>query len=116
MKHKRIFFRLAPAFLVGGGAVLCWGAAHEIRASRDIKGNSLPATYAASGTVTITCVRAVQSVPLKAGDMRPACHVAGPGIEQQLSINASVQSKGGGTVTLTCTGVGELGCTARIGD
>jgi hypothetical protein len=111
MKGKR-FIRLAPVFLLAGIA-LCWGA-HEIRAFRDIKGNSRPATYAANGAATVTCVRAVQSAPLKPGDMHPACYVAGPGIEQQLPIKASLTTKGAGTVTLTCTGIGQLDCTARI--
>ncbi len=115
MKQRRIFVRLAPVFLLGG-AVLCWGGAHEIRAFRDIKGNSRPATFAVNGAATVTCVRAVQSAPLKPGDMRPACYVAAPGIEQQLPTNASLVSKGAGTVTLTCTGVGQLSCTARISE
>jgi hypothetical protein len=114
MQQKRsVFVRLTHVFFLGGAA-LCWGAPHEIRALRDIKGNSRPASLAASGAARVTCVRAVQSAPLKPGDMRPACYVTGPGIEQQLPINASVQTKGGGTVTLTCTGAGQLGCSARI--
>jgi hypothetical protein len=116
MQQKRsVFVRLAHVFLLGG-ATLCWGAGapHEIRAHRDIKGNSRPATFAVSDAARVTCVRAVQSAPLKPGDMRPACYVAAPGIEQQLPINASLETKGAGTVTLTCTGAGQLGCSARI--
>jgi hypothetical protein len=115
MKQRRIFVRLALVFLLVGAA-MCWGAAHEIKAFRDIKGNSWPTTFAARGAATVTCVRAVQSAPLKPGDMRPACYVAAQGVEQRLPINASLVTKGAGTVTLTCTGVGQLDCTARISE
>jgi hypothetical protein len=116
MRQKRsVFVRLAPVILLGG-ATLGWSAAREIAAFQDIQGNSRPAAYNANGAVTITCVRAVQSAPLKPGDHAPACYIAGPGLGQRVSINSSVHTTGRGTVTLTCTGVGQLGCRARVSD
>ncbi|HEY7388210.1 MAG TPA: hypothetical protein VH640_06860 [Bryobacteraceae bacterium] len=106
---------MAPLILLGC-ATLGWTATREIAAFQDIKGNSRPATYNANGAATITCVRAVQSAPLKPGDQAPACYITGPGLGQRVSINASVHTSGPGTVTLTCTGVGQLGCRARVSD
>jgi hypothetical protein len=96
------------------GATLSWAATLEIRAFQDITGQSRPAVYNASGAVTVTCIRAVQSAPVKAGERQPECYVSGPGVGQQLPINKSVQTSGAGAVTLTCTGAGQLGCSARI--
>jgi hypothetical protein len=113
MKKKRLLIGIMPvAFL--GIATLGWSAALEIKAFQDISGQSRPARYAANGAVTVTCVRAVQSAPVKAGDHQPACYVTGPGLGQQLAINKSAQTSGGGNVTLTCIGSGQLGCSARI--
>jgi hypothetical protein len=114
-KKRRVFVRLAPVLLLGG-AILGWAGAREIAAFQDITGYARPATYVTSGAVTITCVRAVQSAPLKAGDHEPACYITAPGLSQKLAIKASVRTTEGGTVTLTCAGAGQLGCTARLSD
>ncbi|HLI83806.1 MAG TPA: hypothetical protein VKV17_07790 [Bryobacteraceae bacterium] len=113
MRHQAgRYFLWAPLVLVG--VAVSWGASVELRAFQDLKAGPRPATYTANGVATVTCIRAVQSAPVKPGEMPPACYVTGPGLAKRVAINSSVQTNGPGTVTLTCTGNGQLGCSARI--
>jgi hypothetical protein len=101
--------------LLLGGATAAW-ASHIISATQDLNGAQHAATYNVKSVVTVTCTRATQSAPLKAGSSRPACYVAGPGLGKKVEINSSVATSGAGTLTVTCTGQGQLGCSVRIND
>jgi hypothetical protein len=115
MRQKRLPIRFFPLILLAAAAA-SWAATLEIKAFQDLTGQARPAVYNANGAVTVTCIRAVQSAPVKAGQSRPACYVSGPGVGQQLPIDKSIRTSGAGAVTLTCTGAGQLGCSARINE
>ncbi len=89
---------------------------HTISATQEINGSQHPATYTVNGTARITCIKATQSAAPKPGAARPACYLAGPGLGKQVKVNGSTETNGPGTVTLTCSGQGRLGCTVRIDD
>jgi hypothetical protein len=89
---------------------------HTISATQEVNGTQHPAAYTVNGAARITCTRAVQSAGLKPGGPRPACYLAGPGLGKQVEVNGFAETNGPGTVTLTCSGQGRLGCTIRIDD
>lgn len=91
-----------------------------VAASRQISATSLngqphPGTTAVKGPATVTCLNASQS-GAKHGDPPATCYVTGPGLAQQLARGANAGTSGAGTVTLTCNGIGNLSCSARVDD
>jgi hypothetical protein len=107
--------KLAILAAVLAGAMIA-SVPHTISATQEVNGTQHPASYTVNGAARVTCTRAVQSAGLKPGGPRPACYLAGPGLGKQVPVNASAETNGPGTVTLTCSGQGRLGCTVRIDD
>jgi hypothetical protein len=89
-------------------------ASHQISAN-SINGQPHPGTTAVKGPATVTCLSASQS-GAKPGDPPASCYVTGPGLAQQLARGANAGTSGAGTVTLTCNGIGNLSCSARVDD
>jgi len=110
--------RLTRCMLVLGG--IAGSTATMVAASHQISANSIngqphPGTTAVKGPATVTCVSASQS-GAKPGDPPATCYVTGPGLAQQLARGANAGTSGAGTVTLTCNGIGNLSCAARVAD
>jgi len=89
-------------------------AAQTISASRDQTGQH-PATASVAGPTHVKCLTAKSDVPNSQPE--PGCHivVVGPdGFSKDLPVGVSSSFNRTGTMTLTCTGQGNLRCTAEV--
>jgi hypothetical protein len=106
-------FSLVTA-LVGGSTTGMFAASRTISAN-SVNGQPHPGTTAVKGPAKVTCVNASQS-GAKPNDPPASCYVTGPGLGSALPKGASAGTSGAGTVTLTCNGIGNLSCSARVDD
>ena len=76
-------------------------------------GVSHPATAAATGPATLTCLNATSEA--QNSKPVPSCHLVAPGFTGNLLKGQTANVTAAGTVTLTCNGQGPmLRCTARL--
>jgi len=76
-------------------------------------GVSHPATAAATGPATLTCLNATSEA--QNSKPVPSCHLVAPGFTGNLLKGQAANVTAAGTVTLTCNGQGPmLRCTARL--
>lgn len=114
-----------PIFLLALVAVAMLTLAYRVEAQRPrnrAKVHSLQATADASGVhpdkfdtagpVTFTCMNAVSETPNSRPE--PSCHITAPGFNKILKKGESGNTTDAGTVTLTCSGQGNLRCAARV--
>lgn len=87
-------------------------APQTMSASRDQTGQH-PATASVAGPTHVKCLTAKSDVPNPQPD--PGCHVDAPDrVSVDLKVGGSVMFARTGTMTLTCTGPGNLRCTAEV--
>ena len=105
---------LILALSIGVSASIMLAESRTISAS-SVNGQPHPGTTAVKGPAKVTCLSATQS-GAKASDPPATCYVTGPGLASQLPKGANAGTSGAGTVTLTCNGIGNLRCAARVDD
>jgi hypothetical protein len=95
------------AALAAAGAVA--GPSAQITAAFDQKGHH-PGTAPAKGPATVRCLSAVSDLGKPAG-----CYIVAPGYAGEVPVGHSIGTSGAGTVTLTCTGQGNVvRCVAQV--
>jgi hypothetical protein len=86
-------------------------ATQTISASRDQTGQH-PATASVAGLVGVKCLTAKSDVPNPQPE--PGCHVDAPDVSADVKVGSKINFGRTGTMTLTCTGPGNLRCTAEV--
>ena len=84
---------------------------HSLQATADTSGVH-PDKFDITGPVTFTCLNAVSETPNSRPE--PSCHITAPGFNKILKKGESGNATDAGTVTLTCSGQGNLRCSARV--
>ena len=84
---------------------------HSMQATRDASGVHAD-KFDSTGPVTFTCLNAVSETPNSRPE--PSCHITAPGFNKILKKGESGNTTDAGTVTLTCSGQGNLRCAARV--
>ncbi len=99
-------------FLAGTMIVPSARGQQTISASRDQTGQH-PATASLPGDTHVKCLTAKSDVPNPQPE--PGCHVDAPDrVSVDLKVGSSTHFSRTGTMTLTCTGQGNLRCTAEV--
>lgn len=83
----------------------------SMQATSDASG-AHPDKFDADGPVTITCLAAFSETPN--ARQEPVCRISAPGFNGILKKGDTAKTTGAGAITLTCTGPGNLRCSARV--
>ena len=86
------------------------GQVHSLQATSD-HGGEHPAKTEISGPATVACLNGVSETR---NAPQPSCYVTGPGFKGILAKGKTANLTGAGTVTLTCSGQGNMRCDARV--
>jgi hypothetical protein len=84
---------------------------HSMQATSDASGAHAD-KFDADGAVTITCLAAFSETPNARPE--PACRISAPGFSGIMKKGDTAKTTGAGAITLTCTGPGNLRCSARV--